>query len=52
MPRIRFRSERGQTAAEYAVMLGVITAGIVGALAALSTAVRDELMKVIGFLGG
>ena len=42
--------EDGQTMAEYAVILGVITPLLVLALAALSDAVADRLNAVVGFL--
>ena len=48
----RFRGERGQTMAEYAVVLGVLTVGIVSGLAALSTAVRNELLRVLEIVLG
>jgi Flp pilus assembly pilin Flp len=48
--RNRLRREDGQTAAEYAVMLGVITAGIVLALGALSGGVANALQRVVDLL--
>ena len=46
------RREAGQTMAEYAVILGVITPAIVVALALLSDAVAARVETVIGFFGG
>jgi Flp pilus assembly pilin Flp len=43
----RIRDESGQTMAEYAVVLGVITIGVVLVLTALSTAIKDTLTNVI-----
>jgi Flp pilus assembly pilin Flp len=40
------RSEDGQTMAEYAVVLSMITIGIVGVFAALSEGVRSALQAV------
>jgi Flp pilus assembly pilin Flp len=45
------RREEGQTMAEYAVVLAVITPAIIIAFAALSDAVAARLEAVIGFLG-
>ncbi|HEU4449121.1 MAG TPA: hypothetical protein VFR63_03935 [Gaiellaceae bacterium] len=45
------RREDGQTMAEYAVVIGVITPFIVLALAAMSDAVANRLEAVVGFLG-
>lgn len=42
--------EAGQTMAEYAVTLTVITLGIVLTIGLLSTAVRNDLTSVIGAL--
>jgi Flp pilus assembly pilin Flp len=43
----QMRDEAGQTMAEYAVVLGVITVGVVLVLTALSTAIKDTLTNVI-----
>jgi Flp pilus assembly pilin Flp len=43
----RIRDESGQTMAEYAVVLGVITIGVVLVLTALSTAIQNTLLNVI-----
>jgi Flp pilus assembly pilin Flp len=42
----RLRSEKGQTMAEYAVVLAVITLGIVVALIALSGGIGNALNNV------
>ena len=42
--------EEGQTMAEYAVVLGVITLAVVGVFGLLSTAVENAINKVIGFI--
>jgi Flp pilus assembly pilin Flp len=42
--------ESGQTMAEYAVVLGVITIAIVVTLGLLSTAVQNLLTNVIGVI--
>ncbi|HVM16683.1 MAG TPA: hypothetical protein VM290_03795 [Gaiellaceae bacterium] len=52
MLKTRFRRDDGQTMAEYAVVLGVITAGILGGLAALSTAARNEFLRVLHIISG
>jgi Flp pilus assembly pilin Flp len=41
------RRESAQTMAEYAVMLGVISAGLVLALTVFSDAVSDSLLRVV-----
>jgi Flp pilus assembly pilin Flp len=43
-------TESGQTMAEYAVVLAVITIAVVAVLAALSTAIQGRLNAVIGAL--
>jgi Flp pilus assembly pilin Flp len=48
--RARFGIERGQTMAEYGVVLAVITALVVAALLALSGAVATALNTVRGYL--
>jgi Flp pilus assembly pilin Flp len=50
--RIRFRLSRelGQTMAEYAVVLGVITPAVVLAFAMLGDAIIAQLEEIIGFL--
>jgi Flp pilus assembly pilin Flp len=42
--------EEGQTMAEYAVVLAVITVAIVATLTLLSNGIRDTLTNVIGDL--
>ncbi len=44
--------ERGQTMAEYAVVLAVIAVIIVGALTGLSGAISGAIGKVTGVVGG
>jgi len=44
------RSESGQTMAEYAVVLGVITIAIVLTLGLLSTGIKTALTNVINVL--
>ncbi|MGE5691822.1 MAG: hypothetical protein ACM33B_14810 [Pseudomonadota bacterium] len=44
------RSEQGQTMAEYAVILAVITAAVVAALALLSGNIAAVLARVAGVL--
>ncbi len=44
------RDEKGQTMAEYAVVMSVITLAIVVAVGLLSTAIGAELTSVIGIL--
>jgi Flp pilus assembly pilin Flp len=41
------RDESGQTMAEYAVVLGVITIAVVVTLALLASAIQDTLSNVI-----
>ena len=44
------RDDAGQTMAEYAVVLAVITIAVVVTLGVLSTAISDKLTSVIGIL--
>ncbi len=44
------RDESGQTMAEYAVVLAVITVAVVVALGLLSSAISAQLSSVIGVL--
>ena len=44
------KREEGQTMAEYAVVLAVITAAIVATLVLLSDGIRDALMGVVGVI--
>ena len=46
----RIRVESGQTMAEYAVVLAVITIAVVVTLGLLSTAISNQLNSVIGIL--
>jgi Flp pilus assembly pilin Flp len=45
--RVRFAREQGQTMAEYAVVMGVITIASVAVFAALSTSVRAVILNVL-----
>lgn len=44
----RLRREEGQTMAEYAVVLGVITVAVVGVFTALSGGISGAINTVIG----
>jgi Flp pilus assembly pilin Flp len=44
------RRVEGQTMAEYAVVLAVVTIGVVVTLGLLSTAIKGKLTSVIGIL--
>jgi Flp pilus assembly pilin Flp len=44
------RDEAGQTMAEYAVVLGVITIAVVGTLTLLSTAIQGMMTNVIALI--
>jgi Flp pilus assembly pilin Flp len=46
MPRIDLKNSKGQTMAEYAVILAVITAAIMAALLLLSDNIRAVLVRV------
>jgi Flp pilus assembly pilin Flp len=46
----RVREDSGQTMAEYAVVLAVITIAVVVTLGLLSTAISSQLNSVIGIL--
>lgn len=48
--RSRFSRDEGQTMAEYAVILGVITPAVIVAYALLSGAVESMIRSVIGAL--
>ena len=48
--RARFAIEEGQTMAEYAVVLGVITIAVVGVFGLLSTAIQGAINTVIGYI--
>ena len=46
----RLRREEGQTMAEYAVVLAVVTLLVIGAISLLSTNINNEIRKVAGIL--
>ncbi len=46
MQRIRIRCERGQTMAEYGVILAVLTVGVVGALLVFSGQLVEAVERV------
>jgi Flp pilus assembly pilin Flp len=46
----RARRDDGQTMAEYAVVLAVVTLLVIGAITLLSTNIGDEIKKVAGIL--
>jgi Flp pilus assembly pilin Flp len=46
----RARREDGQTMAEYAVVLAVVTLLVIGAISLLSTNIGNEITKVAGIL--
>jgi len=48
--RARFEGEKGQTMAEYGVVLAVITIGVFLALGALSGAISGAITTVTGYL--
>jgi Flp pilus assembly pilin Flp len=48
--RTHWRKEEGQTMAEYGVVLGVITLGVVGVFTALSGGINGAISRVIGLL--
>jgi Flp pilus assembly pilin Flp len=53
MPKqITIQNEHGQTMAEYAVVLGVITLAIVASLSLLSDAVAEALERTLELVGG
>jgi Flp pilus assembly pilin Flp len=45
------RSERGQTMAEYGVVIALITLGVVAAFTLLNAAVLGMLGRIAGYLG-
>jgi Flp pilus assembly pilin Flp len=47
---LRLRREDGQTMAEYAVVLAVVTLLVIGAVTLLSTNIGDEISKVASIL--
>ena len=46
----RLRREEGQTMAEYAVVLAVVTLLVIGAITLLSTNIKNEITKVANLL--
>lgn len=50
LKRISFRNDRGQTMAEYAVVLAVVTALVVAAISLLSTNVGNAITNVANVL--
>jgi Flp pilus assembly pilin Flp len=48
--RARYASEKGQTMAEYGVVLAVIAIGVVVALTALSGGISGAIDRVVGYL--
>lgn len=46
----RLRREEGQTMAEYAVVLAVVTLLVIGAITLLSTNIGNELTKIANIL--
>ena len=50
--RANWRKEKGQTMAEYGVILAVITGGIVLAVGVLSGAIQTAIGNVVKSLGG
>jgi Flp pilus assembly pilin Flp len=49
--RARFESEKGQTMAEYGVVLAVIALGVLVAFTALSGGITNAINNVTGILG-
>jgi Flp pilus assembly pilin Flp len=50
MTHLLLRSERGQTMAEYSVVLSVITVIVIGAFAALATGVAGQIARIAGYV--
>jgi Flp pilus assembly pilin Flp len=48
--RQRVQSERGQTMAEYGVVLSVMSAGIITALLFFSGEIRAAILRVVGLM--
>ena len=46
----RLRREEGQTMAEYAVVLGVVTLLVIGAITLLGTNIMNALNRVAGYI--
>ncbi len=49
--RITLRQEKGQTMAEYAVVLGVVTLAIVAAFSLLARAIQSAFERVVALVG-
>jgi Flp pilus assembly pilin Flp len=45
-----FRAQQGQTMAEYAVTLGIVTAAVVAAIALLSTNIGNLIDKIASYV--
>lgn len=52
MERIEFTAEKGQTMAEYGVVLAVITLAIVTSFSVLAGAIEGALQAIIDLVGG
>ena len=50
MTRTSLRSERGQTMAEYTVVIAVITLTVLAAFGALSTGVAGHITRIAGYV--
>jgi Flp pilus assembly pilin Flp len=46
----RLRREEGQTMAEYAVVLGVVTLLVIGAITLLGTNITSALNRIAGYI--
>lgn len=51
MDQIYFTAEKGQTMAEYAVILAVITIAIITSFSLLADAIEVALQSVLGIIG-
>jgi pilus assembly protein Flp/PilA len=47
---LKLRVEHGQTMAEYAVVLAVITIAVVAIVGTLSTSIHDQMQSVVNIL--
>lgn len=50
--RVQFAAEKGQTAAEYAVILAVITLAIVTSFSLLAGAIEEALQRTLDVVAG
>jgi Flp pilus assembly pilin Flp len=50
--RTDIRAERGQTMAEYGVLIALITVAVAGAFTLLNGAIVDMFGRVAGYVGG